>query len=169
MTNAELEQQADIQTLYRQHHNWLNKWLRTRLGCSHQAADVAQDTYLRLLTSGRYPSNDQARPYLIQIAKGLVIDNHRRHLIEQAYLETLAQQPEALAPAPEDIHQALQALIRIDAMLAGLKSKIREAFILSRFDGLTYSEIAVQLNISVAAVRKYMFIAMQACIKATSA
>jgi RNA polymerase sigma-70 factor (ECF subfamily) len=165
---AEFDQQADIKTLYNQHSSWLNNWLRNRLGCSHQAADIAHDTYLRLLTSGRYPSNDQARPYLIQIAKGLVIDNHRRYLIEQAYLDTLAQQPEALAPAPEEIHQALQALIRIDAMLAGLKPKIRETFILSRFDGLTYSAIAKQLNISAATVRKYMLIAMQACIKVIS-
>ena len=102
----------------------------------------------------------------MQIAKGLVIDRHRRQLIEQAYPDALAQQPEDFAPSPEDRAIALQGLLRIDAMLTRLAPKVRETFFLSQFDELTYGEIAARLSISVAAVRKYMLKAMEACFAA---
>lgn len=166
MSAAEFALQQEVETLYSDHHGWLYAWLRRRLGCSHNAADLAHDTYLRVIASGRAPAPDHARPYLMQIAKGLVIDRHRRRLIEHAYLEALAQQPEELAPSPEDRAIALQGLLRIDAMLVRLAPKVRETFFLSQFGELTYSEIAARLGISVATVRKYMLKAMEACFAA---
>jgi len=76
----------------------------------------------------------------MQIAKGLVVDGHRRRQIEQAYLEALASRPEAYAPSPEERTIALNALLRICAVLDGLPPKVRETFLLSRFEGLTYSQ-----------------------------
>lgn len=166
MSAAEFPLQQEVKALYVDHHGWLYAWLRRRLGCSHNAADLAHDTYLRVIASGRAPTLDEARPHLMQIAKGLVIDRHRRQLIEQAYLDALAQQPEAFAASPEDRAIALQGLLHIDAMLARLAPKVRETFLLSQFDELTYSEIAARLGISVATVRKYMFKAMEACMAA---
>lgn len=168
MSAAEFALQQEVKALYSDHHGWLYAWLRRRLGCSHNAADLAHDTYLRVIASGRAPAPDEARPHLMQIAKGLVVDRHRRQLIEQAYLEALARQPKDFAPSPEDRAIALQGLLRIDAMLARLAPKVRETFFLSQFDELTYRQIAARLGISVAAVRKYMLKAMEACVVALS-
>ncbi|HBP40163.1 MAG: sigma-70 family RNA polymerase sigma factor [Vreelandella alkaliphila] len=167
MSGTDTAESNDIHQLYCDHHAWLHNWLRHRLGCSHHAADLAHDTYLRILKSRRTPTADQARSHLIQIAKGLVIDRYRKQRIEQAYLDALAQCPEAFTPSPEESWLAIEALVRIDAMLSGLKPLVRETFLLSRFDGLTYSAIAVQLGISVATVRNYMLLAVQACVAAT--
>lgn len=166
MSAAELVLPNEVETLYSDHHGWLYSWLRRRLGCSHNAADLAHDTYMRLMVSGRKPAPEQARPYLMQIAKGLVIDRHRRELLEQAYLDALACQPQATAPSPEERSLAIEALMRIDTMLGRLAPIVRETFLLSQFDGLTYSAIAQQLGVSVASVRKYMLKAMQACMDA---
>ena len=166
MSAAELVSPGEVQVLYSDHHGWLYSWLRRRLGCSHHAADLAHDTYMRLIVSGRKPAPDQARSYLMQIAKGLVVDRHRRELLERAYLEALACQSPAMAPSPEERSLALEALMRIDAMLGRLAPIVRETFLLSQFDGLTYSAIAEQLGVSVASVRKYMLKAMQACMDA---
>ena len=159
--------QEQVRALYANHHGWLHGWLRRRLGDVHHAADLAHDTYLRVLVSGRTPTEEQARPHLLQIAKGLVIDRHRRQLIEQAYLDAMAVHADAAqAPSPEQRAQAVQALVRIDAALGRLPANVREPFLLSQFDGLTYSEIAQQQGIAVATVRKYMLKAMQACFDA---
>ncbi len=155
--------QQNVQALYSNHRGWLYRWLRRRLGCPHNAADLLQDTYLRVMVSGRTPAPAQARPHLMQIAKGLVIDRYRREQIEQAYVLVLAQQPEKFAPSPEERAIALDVLLRICAMLDGLAPKVRETFLLSRFEGLTYAEIAAREGISVATVRKYMLKAMVAC------
>jgi DNA-directed RNA polymerase specialized sigma24 family protein len=50
-------------------------------------------------------------------------------------------------------------------VLDQLPVNVRETFILSRFEHLTYSEIAARLDISVAAVRKYMLKATHACME----
>ena len=44
-----------LHRLYRENHGWLQGWLRKRLGDREHAADVAQDTFVRLLVSGRMP------------------------------------------------------------------------------------------------------------------
>jgi RNA polymerase sigma factor (sigma-70 family) len=155
-----------IKTLYADHHGWLQGWLRRKLGNAFDAADLAQDTYVRVMVSGRVPPTDQSRSFLTQIAKGLVIDLHRRRQLEQAYQQALAQLPEQQVPSLETQAITLQTLISIDTALDSLPSKVRETFLLSQFDGLTYAEIAAQLGISVGAVRKYMLKAVQACFLA---
>lgn len=152
------------QALYVHHHAWLYGWLRQKLNCAHAAADLAHDAYVRLLTARRLPAPEDSRAYLMQIAKGLVIDRSRRREIEAAFLETLSHLPEDLWPSPESRAVVLEALSQIDAVLAGLPAKVREAFLLSRFDGLTYSEIAIRLGVSVGSVRKYMEKAVLACL-----
>jgi len=60
--------------LYREHHDWLFRWLRGRLGCENDAADLTHETYLRLLVSGRLPPTPaQSRPFLLQVARGLAV------------------------------------------------------------------------------------------------
>ena len=86
-----------LSALYRDHHGWLAGWLRRRLGSAHDAADLSHDTYERLMVSGRLPEAGQARAFLTQIAKGLVIDLFRRRTLETAYLEALAAMPEPVA------------------------------------------------------------------------
>ncbi len=161
--------QKTFHALYSDHHGWLQGWLRKKLGCSHYAADLAQDTFLRVMVSGRTPQPEQSRAHLTQIAKGLVIDMHRRRRLELAYKQALASLPEVQLPSPETQAIILETLIGIDAALSALPVHVRETFLLSQFEGLTYSQIAIRLNISVGAVRKYMLKAAQACFAVLNA
>jgi DNA-directed RNA polymerase specialized sigma24 family protein len=50
--NASTPSPADsLDTLYKGHHSGLLGWLRRRLDCPHNAADMAQETFLRLQVS----------------------------------------------------------------------------------------------------------------------
>ena len=71
------------------------------------------------------------RSYLRSMANGMCVDLWRRRNIEQAWLDTLAAQPEAVAPSAE--HQAivLEALREIDAMLRTLPPKVGRAFVMA--------------------------------------
>ncbi|MBA4722597.1 MAG: sigma-70 family RNA polymerase sigma factor [Alcanivorax sp.] len=164
MTNA---MQTDIGSLYRDHAHWLQGWLRRRLGGDGaDAADLVQDTYVRLMVSGRFPAPEQSRAFLARIANGLMIDMHRRRRLELAYREALAALPEESAPSAEQRAVTLETLTRVDQALDGLPSKVREAFLCSRFEGLTYSRIAERLGVSHGAVRKYMLRAARSCLLA---
>jgi RNA polymerase sigma factor (sigma-70 family) len=149
--------------LYSEHHSWLQTWLRRKMGNTFDAADVAQDTFVRILVSGNTPPPEKSRAHLTQIAKSLLIDLYRRRQLESAYLDALALLPEEITLSAEERAIVLETLVQIDTMLDTLPSRVREAFLLSQLDGLTYSEIAARLSISVGAVRKYMLRAALAC------
>lgn len=153
----------DVSSLYRSHHGWLRGWLWRRLGCPSQAADLAQDTFIRLLGRTGLTLSGEPRAYLATIARGLVIDLQRRAAIERAYLDALAALPVPLQPSLEERAIVLEALAAIDAMLDGLKPPVREAFLLSQLEGLGYAEIARRLNVSVRTVNNYMVQALERC------
>jgi RNA polymerase sigma-70 factor (ECF subfamily) len=105
-----------IAHLYTAHHGWLLGWLRRRIGNGWDAADLAQDTFVRLLAAPdatpekqRGWQLDEPRAYLALVAKRLLVNLHRRRALEQAYLETLARLPESLAPSPEQRALLLEA------------------------------------------------------------
>lgn len=155
-----------IESLYAEHHGWLRSWLRRRLGDAWDAADLAHDTYLRILHTGRLPEPHQSRQHLAQIARCLVIDLHRRRQIEAAYLETIVHLPRPQAPSEEARALVIEALVEIDAILNQLPAKAREALLLCKLDGLPYSDIATRLGVSVSSVKKYIAAALLACYQA---
>lgn len=155
---------VSIAHIYGAHHGWLVGWLRRHLGCAHQAADLAQDTFLRLLGQRRALDMSQPRALLTHIAKGLVVDHWRRQDVERAYLEAIAHLPEPQAPSPEARLLILEALYRIEAMLRSMSVKTAEIFLLSQLDGLTYPQIASQLGIALVTVKRHMRAGFVACM-----
>lgn len=158
--------QHQIQTLYREHHSWLHAWLCRKLGCAHGASDLTHDTFVRLLTSCIPTHLDEPRAYLTTVARNVLLNHQRRRRLEQAWLAELALVPAALTPSAEDRAIALETLLSIDALLDGMSPKARRAFLLSQLDGLTYSEIAVEVGVSVSRVRQYMAEALKRCYAA---
>ncbi|QNK70790.1 sigma-70 family RNA polymerase sigma factor [Variovorax sp. PAMC26660] len=163
MSAAEFALQHQVKALYSDHHGWLHAWLRRKLGCSHNAADLAHDTFVRVLSKQEPVAPAEPRAYLATIAHGLVVDFHRRRALERAYLDTLAALPEPQMPSLEARAIVLEALTAIDAMLDGMKPAVRQAFILSQLDGLTYAEIARRLGVTVRTVNNYMLKAIEHC------
>ncbi|MHC6226879.1 sigma-70 family RNA polymerase sigma factor [Pseudomonas sp. X10] len=165
MPPADRSSNQHIQTLYAEHHGWLQGWLGRKLGNASDAADLAHDTFLRLLNrqASRY-FGSEPRALLTHIAKGLVIDRWRRQDVERAYLETIAQLPEPEVPSPETRLLILETLYRIEAMLQEMPARARQVFLLSQLEGLTYPQIAAQLKMSLITVKRDMREAFLACL-----
>lgn len=168
MSSSTYVLQPSVETLYSDHHSWLLGWLRRRLACSAQAADLAQDTFIRLLTGcspKHFENQAAARAYLRTTAQHLCINLWRRQQIEQAWLETLALLPEAQYPSAERQAMVLQALEEISHMLQSLAPKAARAFTLAVVCQMTDDQVAAQLQVSSRMVRKYVAQAMLACLK----
>lgn len=151
-----MPQHPITETLYRDHNLWLRNWLRRKLGCSHLAADLAQDTFVRLLTKDQIPPLNEPRAFLTTVARRVLSNHWRRAELEAAYLEALANQPEAFAPSPEEQALLLDALLEIDRMLDGLPAIVRRTFLHAQLDGMKHSEIAELLGISVSTVKRHL-------------
>lgn len=158
--------QQQMHALYSEHHGWLFAWLRRKLGCGHHAADVAQDTFVRILGSrDGLLGLREPRAYLVTTAKRLMIDQARRELIEKAYLQelALAMSTRQGAPSAQELLEAVQALMQIEAALAGLSAKARQAFLLCYLEGQTQAQVAQQLGVSTKMVQKYLIQALAHC------
>ncbi len=59
-------------------------------------------------------------------------------------------------PDAHEVVYASQRLNKVERAVAQLPPRCREVFLIHRLDGLSYSQIAVQLGISVSAVEKHM-------------
>ncbi|MCL5974833.1 MAG: sigma-70 family RNA polymerase sigma factor [Gammaproteobacteria bacterium] len=168
MSSAQSVSNFNVQVLYSEHHNWLKSWLYQRLGNSAEAADLTQDTFLRLLglrSSRQFSSSEHARSYLCTTAKNLCIDHWRRKEIEKAWHDTLSSYPEETAPSAERQAAVLEALEEINLMLSELPAKVAKAFLLAVVCQMTDAETAIQLGVSDRMVRKYVAKAMLACLK----
>jgi len=165
-SSASVHRHQSIDQLYSHHHGWLQGWLRNRLGNAADAADLAQDTFVRLLCRAPDEPLNVATPraYLATIANRLTINLYRRRSLEQAYLDALAQTPEELAPSLEHQALVLEALDEIDQVLAVLPAKHRQAFLMAQLEGYTQEEIASRMNLNVRSVQRYLARAFEECI-----
>lgn len=152
-----------LRQLFGDHHSWLLTRLHARLGCRHDADDMASETFAQVVALPDPSGINEPRALLTTIAKRLIFASWRRRDLERAYLEVLAQQPLAHEPSAEEQAQALQALSALDRILDGLSPIGRSAFLYSQLDNLTYAEIGQRLGISAPRVHQYVVKALSLC------
>ncbi len=159
---------ASIEVLYNDHHSWLRGWLQRRLGNAADAADLAHDAFLRLILRPAprgFESRGEARAYLRSMAQGMCVNLWHRREIEQAWLDTLAAQPEAHAPSAERQAIVLEALQEIGALLRDLPPKASQSFLMVAVCEMSSQDSAEELGISSRMVRKYVAQVMLRCMQ----
>ena len=152
-----------VDTIYRDHQGWLRGWMRQRLGCAETAADLVQDTFVRLLLKDQQLEIQEPRAFLTTVAQRVLFNHWRRERIERAYLEALAAQPEKYAISPEERALVIESLVEIDRMLDGLPVIVRRAFFHAQLDGMKHADIATALGVSVSTVKRYLRRAAMQC------
>lgn len=153
-----------LHQLYSDHNSWLKGWLRVRLGNAADASDLAQDTFLRVMTARHDAPIREPQGYLSAIARSLLIDKSRRRTIEQAYLYALAQRPEPVEVSPEIRLSIIEMLVAIDSLLDELGTRTREIFLAVQLEGLSYVATAERFGVSVTTVKNHLIRAMTRCL-----
>nr|WP_315230875.1 sigma-70 family RNA polymerase sigma factor [uncultured Albidiferax sp.] len=133
------------------------------------AADLTQESYARVYAAQASGSSIQEpRALLYRTARNLVID-HQRHGAVRAGVEVASKDAEPMdSPGPRDWEPeaALSSRQGVSAMVAAidkLPPRCREAFMLNRFDGLSYAQVAAQMGISVKMVEQHIKLALDTC------
>ena len=121
------------------------------LGNRADAEDVAQEAMLRLWKAAAEWRQGEAKvsTWLYKVASNLCIDRLRR--TPQIALDAVAE-PEDDAASAEDRMQTNARMAALDAALAELPDRQRQAVVLRNIEGLPNPEIAEIMDISVEAV-----------------
>lgn len=141
---------SDLKALYLAHRGEIQAYLDRRLRCKETAADLTQDTFIRLSEQMGHTPIKNFRAYLFSSARNLFIDHTRRQEHRQAESLDL-QEPatvEQQSPTLEQVAIANQQLSTLNEVIQNMPPICREVFLLVRVEGLTYVEIGERLGIS---------------------
>jgi RNA polymerase sigma-70 factor (ECF subfamily) len=160
-----------IAELVSEHGVPLEKYLARKLDNREDAAELAQEAYMRLHRLDQPENLDNARAFLFQVATNLAVDQLRRRQLHFRFLKVEKSQAvdgepadlNAAGASPEQIIDARQKLRAIDTALEKMPFKVKQAFLLHRQSGLSYTAIAEQMQVSVSSVEKYILQALKLC------
>lgn len=153
-----------VERLYHEYRDSLLAYVGRLLPREVQDADVIiQETYVRLLRQSNLDHLKQnPRAYIFTVATNLVRDALRRHLRRHGDAHEPLNEQEHLSPEDSPPHTAQwqQSLDRLADALLELKPTTRHIFLLSRFEEMTYPEIADALAVSTRTVERHMVLAL---------
>lgn len=156
------DQSLDIEMLTEMYSAPLRRYFLRHMGQREDAEDMVQDVFSRLIRSQSTEQIENPQAYLFRIASNLLRDKRRRDLVRQSDFhepyDELHHPYEDISP--ERVLIGKQELERLKKLILKLPPRVKAAFILHRFEGLTYKEIAKALGISVSAVEKSMMTAI---------
>jgi RNA polymerase sigma factor (sigma-70 family) len=148
-----------VEVLFREYRVPLLRYLTGLLPSSEDAAELLQETYVRLLRQeGLDRIEANARAYVFQIATNLVRDYFRQrkaYRLDQ-HTDLEAHQLESELQVPESSVRWDDTLARFKSALLELRPGARDAFLLHRFRDMTYPEIARTLGLGTRTVERYM-------------
>ena len=155
----------DIDVFVREHQAELLNFFRGRVVQSHEAADLAQESWSRLMRYRHLRSAASLRHLLFAIARN-ALKNYGRwnalHRIEQPTDFGSFDVPSDF-PGPERQWQDRQFLRALETAVMRLPDKCRNVFLLSRVEGLSNAQIAQRCGISVKMVEKHLAKAIVQC------
>jgi RNA polymerase sigma factor (sigma-70 family) len=147
-----------LDALYRKYSSALQKFLVRRHVNQADVADIVQETYCRVLKSGEVESIHHPKAFLFKVANNVVRNatKHRRSGVEDDAVDIDGVEVNDEGPSPYRRLKAEQELAIVRAALEELAPRCREVFVLNRFEHLSYREIAVELELSVSMIEKYV-------------
>lgn len=130
-----------------QPHVW--RFLRHLLGDDERAADVTQETFIRVHEAlGGFRHQSRFSTWLFRIARNAAVDEQRRGA-RRLRLEAVVPRPRSAPDA------SLGTEVR--EAVASLSPRLREAFVLVEVFGRPYAEAAAVLDVPVGTVKSRVF------------
>ena len=157
-TTVDMEFDDAIVAIYEKYNTGLQTYLRRHLNSKEDIEDVSQEVYLRLIKLNERNEIDASLALLCKIASNLIIDRFRSQRIRQTHAHAPIDECELKSPdaSPEEVVKSREWMVVLRDTLYSLNEDCRTAFILHRFKGLTYRQIAKKMGISKGMVSKHI-------------
>jgi RNA polymerase sigma-70 factor (ECF subfamily) len=158
------DHQSLIHGLVESHGQQLRRYLLARVRNPSDVPDIVQEVFLRMMRVPNVESVRSPEAYLFTVAQHVV----QQHTLKQTAVPPSVdlvrmlgeRDPGSSCCDPALEVDAQQCLERLQGGLDKLSPKVRATFLLSRRDGLSFDEIALQLGTTRHMVKKYLMKAL---------
>ena len=144
---------------FKTHAKSLRNFLFYKYGNKEQAEDLVQEAFVKLWQNCTSVPIEKAKSYLYTIVNNSSLNEIKHQKVVLQYennftgLDKTNENPEYILEEKEFKNKLLKAI-------ENLNETQRVAFLMHRIDGKKYSEIAIELEISVKAVEKRIHLAL---------
>jgi len=148
-----------VEKMFAEHRGALQQFFLRRMRTKSDAADLAQEVYVRMLRVRDAEAIRDPQRYLYSIASNLAKEHawrDRRQAMQLDVDDGSVQEQLAHLPALDGELDAAREAARLNAALAQLPARWRLALILQYRYELSYQEIADRLGVSSSMVKKYL-------------
>jgi len=142
--------QAAFEAMFRAHYDGLCRSVASYLGSRDAAEDVVQGVFVRLWRDRAEWAVTNLRHYLYTAVRRSATSHFRHVAVRRRAAPVLALETidRTELTSADGEFEAEELRHRVERALAGLPPRTREAFVLSRGEGLSYNEVAVRMAIS---------------------
>lgn len=148
MLQKPFENKADFEIIFKEYFNPLVNFVNRYLNDFENSREVVQSTFIKIWKQkDEIVIKTSAKAYLYQVTKNTMIDFVRnpKNVKSGELTDQLISNIEDVTEEHLDPYIVRQAF---ESAMKDMKDKSREIFIMNKFEGLTYEEIADYLNIS---------------------
>lgn len=162
ISRLQLDDKEAFERLFRRYHEAIYRFLHYFIGASDREApetakDLMQDVFLKIWEHRHELDCKQPiRPYLFKIARNQAISYLRHQRTVDQWKESISQYRPAGTLSPETIMEGMQLQSEIRKAIHELPERCALIFVMSRYEGLSYREIAEVLNLSLQTVKNQM-------------
>lgn len=163
---ADLRRATAVEKIYADHRPQLVSFLRQRAH-PQDIGDLVHECFVLLVASKEDVVSRIEKPgaYLVRVARNIFSDRTRVAKQGAKAKHHAYEDEDFSGPDPHNALEARDMMRRVEEQLARLKPKTRDIFLMHRFDGMSYEEIAAETGMSVKGVEKQIAKAMTAVLR----
>lgn len=144
---------------FRTHADHLYKFLFYKFGSQLNPKDKVQEAFIKLWENCKKVPPSKAKSYLFTVANNLMLNEVAHQKIVLKHQQT--QQRSQTNESPEFLMQEKEYQQKLEKAINNLSEAQRVAFLMNRVEGKKFKEIALILDISVKAVEKRIYGALE--------
>lgn len=147
-----------MDALYRKYSQALWRFLARQRLSQDEVADIVQETYYRIHQAGTVDSIRNPKAFLFRVATNVRLNQQKRRRggFEEQPMDVGSMEIASEEPGPYRSFKGEQELAIVRAALEELPPKCREAFVMNRFENMTFAEIAAEQRLSVSMIEKHI-------------